>query len=162
MCSGAWRWTLAALLLAPRLAAASELLIFPRNANEVAAKESTIAAVAVFLGGLVDADVDFSQQVLNTAKPAVEERFAAYDIPATVVVEEYNLAYDAKCFAGEGEPGEPVRTTSYVLPKGDYWALHVTTTGALGWLGNVSGLTRKNVFAGFRERGVDVAICPLK
>jgi hypothetical protein len=147
------------LLLAPRFATASELLIFTRNANEVAAKESKVAAVAVFLGDLVNVDVDFSQQVLNTAKPAVEERFAAYDIPATVVVEDYALPYDAKCFAGEGEP---MRTTSYVLPKGEYWALHVTTTGALGWLGNISGLTKKNVFAGFHERGVDVAICPLK
>ena len=97
--------------------------------------------------------------VTNAAKPAVEERFAAYDIPATVTVEDYALPYDAKCYAGEGEP---LRTTSYVLPKGNYWTLHVTTTGALGWLGNISGLTRKNVFAGFQERGVDVAICPLR
>ena len=159
MCSGASRWMVAALLLAPRFAAASELLIFPRNANEVAAKESTVAAVAVFLGDLVNVNVDFSQEVLNTAQPAVEERFAAYDIPATVTVEDYALPYDAKCYAGEGEP---LRTTSYVLPKGNYWTLHVTTTGALGWLGNISGLTRKNVFAGFQERGVDVAICPLR
>ncbi len=146
-----------ALILTSSLAFAGEFLIFPLNARE--------AVTASGFGGALISSFDlfgtndYSSMVLAEARPLVQARFDAKHVPTTVDLVYFSVPPGTVCYAGAGAP---LSVTKVAWPAGDYYALYVATAGVTAWIGDVLGETRKQTLQGFRESGVDAAICPLR
>jgi hypothetical protein len=138
------------LLINPRVAQAEDLyvlLLTPGRA--VATKAGAVGAAITSAAG------QSSRLSTQGAVPQVIKGFQDNGVEVAATADKYNITSPIPCSVLDAK-GTVVFDE---LPAGRYWLISVRTSGFWGFLGELTGWSRKGLLDNFQASGINAAVC---